>query len=222
MKVSIEKTETMVIGRQQETLSIKLKDRVIKQASEFKYLGSIFTADGKIDREINIRCAKANQILGQLTPLLKHKQIPVITKANLIRTIFWPTLCYQCQTWTLTTANKRKIITTEMKCLRRAAGVTRKDKIRNEEIRRRLGIKPIIQFIKEQQIKWFGHLTRMPWYHLPQRATLKRYNNYKAKGRPRKRWSDDIKNSLRDMNINLESALDRAHRRSLHLPPTLH
>jgi len=98
-----------------------------------------------------------------------------------------------------------------MRCLRRAAGVTRKDRIRNEEIRQRLGIKPVIQVIKEQQMKWFLHLTRMPWYYLPQRATLKRYSWYRARVRPRKRWSDGIKNSLKEMNVNFNDALYRAH-----------
>ena len=105
-----------------------------------------------------------------------------------------------------------------MRCLRRAAGVTIRDKIRNEEIRR-LDVKPVMQFIKEQQIKWFGHLTRMPWYRLPQRATQKKYNEYKARGRPRKRWSDGIKNSLTNMNISLQSALKKAHTNSLRFTP---
>jgi hypothetical protein len=38
-------------------------------------------------------------ILGQLTPLLQHRAIPMTTKKHLIQSIFIPTLCYQCQTW---------------------------------------------------------------------------------------------------------------------------
>ena len=222
MRINTKKTEIMMIGRQNDNLEIKLGNNALRQTDEFKYLGAVFTSDGKLDKEISARCTKANQVLWQITPLLTHKQIPLSSKVNLIKTIFWPTLCYQCQTWALTSSNERKIVTTEMKCLRRAAGVSRKDRIRNQEIRRMLGIKPVLHVIKEQQIKWFAHLTRMPWYYLPQRATLKRYNGYRARGRPHKRWSDGIKNSLTEMNINLRSALDRAHQRTLHLPPTLH
>ena len=147
---------------------------------------------------------------------------PLKTKAHLMKTIFWPILCYQCQTWSITAANEWKIITTEMWCLRRAAGVTIKDKIRNEEIKRKLDVKPVMQFIKEQQIKWFGQLTILPWYRLPQRATRNKYNEYKARGRPRKRWSDCIKNNLKKMNNILQSALEQTHTRSLHPPPPPH
>ena len=105
MKINIIKTETMAISRQPESLTIKLQNVDIKQTIEAKYLGAIFTADGSIDSEISNRCTKANQVLGQLTPLLSHKEIPLTTKANLIRTIFWPTLCYQCQIWLIWAEN---------------------------------------------------------------------------------------------------------------------
>uniref|UniRef100_A0A0B7AJC9 Uncharacterized protein n=1 Tax=Arion vulgaris TaxID=1028688 RepID=A0A0B7AJC9_9EUPU len=53
-----------------------------------------------------------------------------------------------------------------MRCLRRTAEVTMRDNIRNDKIRRRLGMKQIIEFIKEKLIKWFGQLTRKTcWYH---------------------------------------------------------
>lgn len=87
MKISTENTETVVIGRQEEAISIKLNDTEIKQTNRFKYLGSFFSSGGKIDREINILCTKANQVLGHVTPLLGHKKIPLSTKTNLIGNI---------------------------------------------------------------------------------------------------------------------------------------
>ena len=65
----------------------------------------------------------------------------------------------------MTSHDRRKITTTEMKCLRRILGVTRKDRIRNEEIRKRVGTTPILKYIKRQQVKWFGHVSRMPSNH---------------------------------------------------------
>ena len=45
-----------------------------------------------------------------------------------------------------------------MKCLRIAAMVTKLDKIRNEEIRKRVDIISCIEHIERQQVKWFGTL----------------------------------------------------------------
>jgi hypothetical protein len=44
----------------------------------------------------------------------------------------------------MTSHDRRKITTTEMKCLRRILGVTRRDRIRNEDIRKRVGTTPIL------------------------------------------------------------------------------
>jgi hypothetical protein len=63
------------------------------------------------------------------------------------------------------TSHDRRKITTEMKCLRRILGVTRRDRIRNEEIRKRVITMPILTYIKRQQVKWFGHVSRMPANH---------------------------------------------------------
>ena len=42
----------------------------LKQVKEFKYLGSIFTEDGRMNREIENRIQKANNVSYQLAPLL--------------------------------------------------------------------------------------------------------------------------------------------------------
>ncbi|KAI8519496.1 hypothetical protein Bbelb_027530 [Branchiostoma belcheri] len=140
MRISINKTESLKISRTPGNLDI---DRGLKQVKEFKYHGSIFTEDGKLDREIETRVRKANSISYQLAPLLKHPSIPMETKAKLFNSIFLPTLTYQCQTWTLTKPLERKIITCEMRCLRRLVNRTRRDKIRNTTIRQMAGVRPV-------------------------------------------------------------------------------
>jgi hypothetical protein len=113
------------------------KNIELKQTTEFKYLGSVIASNGKIQAEIENRCCKESQILGQLTPILQNKHVILDTKRALYNTIFFPMLCYHCQTWSLTATEKRKTVTTEMKCLRRILNVSRLDKIRNKIIRQR-------------------------------------------------------------------------------------
>lgn len=218
MRINTEKTEVMVVGRTTQNLNIVVEGKDIKQASEFKYLGTTFTEDGRMDREINLRCSKANQVLGQLTPMLQHKKIPISTKRHLIQSIFIPTLCYQCQTWSLATNQKRKLVTMEMRCLRRAAGVTIRDKIRNEVIREKVGTEPVLNFIQRQQLKWFAHLERMPCDAIPFKAFTKRGEGRRARGRPRIRWRDNIRETLQQQNMSMIEAARRARTRTLYLP----
>ena len=104
MKINTSKTEVMTISRTTGQLNIHVNNVKIQQTPEFKYLGSIFTEDGKMDREIETRCQKANAVTYQLSPLLKHPSINMTVKRQLINSIFTPTLCYQCQTCLLYTS----------------------------------------------------------------------------------------------------------------------
>jgi hypothetical protein len=87
-------------------------------------------------------------------------------KKHPIQSIFIPTLCYQCQT--LDARTIRKITTTEMRCVRRITGNSLRDRIRNEDLRKRLGTEAAIDYIKRQQIKWFGHVIRQKELNITQ------------------------------------------------------
>ena len=129
-----------------------------------------------------------------------------------------PTLCYQCQTWTLTAEQKRKITTTEMRCLRRIMNVSILDKIRNETIRETIKVSPALDYIKRQQLKWYGHVARSSINSLAQRAITLRCNRKRGRGRPGKRWIDEITDiSMLTIQQTHQSALAR----NLHFPSML-
>ena len=65
-----EKTEVISTGRECKELKTEIKGKQLKQMKEFKYLGSRFTEDGKIDREIERSVHEVNRVLYQLAPLL--------------------------------------------------------------------------------------------------------------------------------------------------------
>ena len=49
-------------------------------------------------------------------------------------------LMYNSETWTLKQTQENRLPVFEMSCLRRIAGVTRRDKIRNKEVCDRVGL----------------------------------------------------------------------------------
>ncbi|GFS19314.1 reverse transcriptase-like protein [Elysia marginata] len=220
MRINIKKTEAIIISRNETTTAFNIEGNALLNATEFKYLGSFFTKNGRLDREIEVRCQKANSISYQLAPLLKHESIPIATKAKLINSIFLTTLTYQCQTWPLTQGLKNKLVTCEMRCLRKVVNKTRRDKIRNEVIRAQVGATPVLQHVENQQIKWFGHLMRMPTDQPAHRAYNSRYSGKRPKGRPRRRWSDSVADTLEGYNKSLCEASHLAVERRLHLPAT--
>ena len=129
-------------------------------------------------------------------------------------------MTYQCQTWVLNKNLERKITTCEMKCLRKTLNVTRRDRIRNEKIRERTGTKPVLNFVEQQRIKWFGHVLRMSTSQPAARSFYHRESGYKSRGRPRKDWLTGIKETLADYKITTAEANHLAYDRMLRLPST--
>ena len=77
-------------------------------------------------------------------------------------------LLYGAETWTLKETDENKLNTFKMNCLRKILGVTRLDRIRNVDIRERLGVKETVNDrIDVKRMRYFGHISRMQHARLP-------------------------------------------------------
>ena len=80
----------------------------------------------------------------------------------------------------------------EMRFLRKIAGVTLLNKERSSEIRKSLNIEPLLLRIERSQLRWFGRVSRMPQKRLPKQALLAKANGRRPFERLRTRWTDYI------------------------------
>ena len=70
-------------------------------------------------------------------------------------------------------AERRKVNVLEMKSLRSLVGVSRMDRVKNEEVRRRAGIKMELASRADQRVlRWFGHVERMDDYRMARRVLM--------------------------------------------------
>ena len=62
---------------------------------------------------------------------------------------------------------RRKVNVLEMNCLRSLVGVSRMDRVRYKEVRRRAGIeKQFLSTLDQRVFSWFGHVERMDEYRM--------------------------------------------------------
>ena len=80
----------------------------------------------------------------------------------------------------------------KMRFLQKIERVTLFNKMRSSEIRKSLNIEPLLLRIKRSQLRWFGHVSRMPQERLSKQALLAKANGRRPVGRPRTRWTDYI------------------------------
>jgi len=59
MKISTSKTEVLHLSINPDQCSLQVSGVSLKQVEKFKYLGIVFTSDGRQDEELNTRMGKA-------------------------------------------------------------------------------------------------------------------------------------------------------------------
>src|ERR1700743_2767006 len=85
----------MHAGKNRKEVVSELKDQVLEQVSEFKYLGTMFCEDGKLVKEIDHRRKKGNAVASQLrSHVFNKKELSADTKLSIHRLIFRPTILY--------------------------------------------------------------------------------------------------------------------------------
>ena len=94
--------------------------------------------------------------------------------------------------------------------LRWMCGHTRLDRIRNENIREKVGVVGIDEKLRECRLRWFGHVKRRPID-----APVRKVENIelgmgkRGRGRPRLTWDRVIEHDLRYLRISEELTQNR-------------
>ncbi|KAI3364874.1 hypothetical protein L3Q82_000929 [Scortum barcoo] len=80
-----------------------------------------------------------------------------------------------------------------MSFLRRVAGRSLRDRVRSSVTREELGVEPLLLRIERSQLRWLGHLFRMPPGRLPREVFQACPTGRRPPdGRPRTRWRDYV------------------------------
>ena len=70
-------------------------------------------------------------------------------------------------------AERRKVNVLKMKCLRSLVGVSRTDRVRNEEVRKRAGIeRELASRADQREFIWFGHVERVNEYRMARKVFI--------------------------------------------------
>ena len=104
-------------------------------------------------------------------------------------------------------AERRQVNALEMKCLRSLVGVSRMDRVRNEEVHRRAGIERELASRADQRIlRWFEHVERMDDYRMARRVLMAEVSGGRVRGRLRLGWMDGVKVALGNRGMMVEAA----------------
>ncbi|KAH1222093.1 ATP-dependent DNA helicase Q-like 4A [Glycine max] len=143
--------------------------------------------------------------------VLCDAKVPIKLKGKFYRTAVRPAILYGTECWAVKSQHENKVGVAEMRMLRWMCGKTRQDKIRNEAIRERVGVAPIVEKMVENRLRWFGHVERRPVDSVVRRVDqMERRQTIRGRGRPKKTIREVIK---KDLEINgLDRSMECGHK----------
>ena len=149
--------------------------------------------------------------------LLSSSLLPKNLKITIYRNIILPVVFYECETWSLTLKEERRPRLFENRALRRIFGPKRAEvtgEWSNYVIKSLMISTPqtnIIRVMKSRRMKWARHVERM--------GGSRETEGKRLLGRPRRRWEDNIKMYLQEVECEFMDWIDmdqvRDRRRAL-------
>ncbi|XP_027217074.2 uncharacterized protein [Penaeus vannamei] len=120
LQVNMSTTEGMVSSRTgREEMNLRSGDgRRNQQITEFKYLGSVFTAKGGTEKAVRQRVKEVWKKWKDVTGVVLDKKSPLKLKTKVYKTVLRPVLIYGEETWALRRKEANLLERTEMRMIR--------------------------------------------------------------------------------------------------------
>ncbi|TWW69275.1 hypothetical protein D4764_18G0000810 [Takifugu flavidus] len=146
-----------------------------------------------MEQEIDRWIGAASAVMWTLhRSVVVKRELSRKAKLSIYQSIFVPTLTYGHELWVMTERTRSRVQAAEMSFLRRVAGLSLRDRVRSSAIREELGVEPLLLRIERSQMRWLGHLVRMPPGRHPGEVFRACPSGRRPPGRPRTRWRDYV------------------------------
>ena len=165
--------------------------------------------------DVRHRVNKGCKVLGALKGVMKNRGLGMNVKKVLHEKVVVPTVMYGSESWSMKVTERQKLNVFEIKCLSSMTGVSRLDRVRNEIVRARTGVRrELAARVDMNVLRWFGHVERMDNERLLKKVMNANVDGRSARGRLRFGWMDGVKRALNDRRMHVREASERARDRN--------
>ena len=133
MKINVNKTKAMVIGRKPKKIVMRIKCESVEQVGSFKYLRCNISSNMNCCQEVKQRIAIAKEAFNRKRSIFcgpLEKEI----RQSLVKCFVWSVALYGAETWTLRRNERKRLEAFEMWIWRRMERVKCTDKIKKMQL----------------------------------------------------------------------------------------
>ena len=160
----------------------------LKVVDKFTYPGSTLSRAVYIDEEVTARIAKASVVFGRhRANVWERNGIKLATKLEAYNAVVLPTLLYACETCAVYQRHAQILNHFHLSCLRRLLNIKWQDNIPDTEVLKKAGMQSMHTVLKLAQLRWTGHVIRMPDERLPKKVSYGRTTG----GKSLSRWPEE-------------------------------
>ena len=131
LKLNIQKTKVMAPS---PTTSWQMEREKVEEVTDFISLSSKITMDNDCSHEIKRRLLLGRKAMTKLDSILKSRDITLLTKVSIVKTMVFPVVMYRCESWTIKKAECQRIDAFELWCWRRLLRVSWTARTSNQSI----------------------------------------------------------------------------------------
>ena len=124
----------------QVEVDLEIDCQRMEEVKSFKYLGSVVQDDGDLDGEMTNRIKAGWGNWKKYQGFLCDPRVPLTLKGRIQKQVVRPAMLYSAETWATRKKDERRLDVVEMRMLRWQCGLTLKDRVRSEHIRRNISI----------------------------------------------------------------------------------
>ena len=192
LKMNMDKTKVMLNAHVTPT-PIKIGDSTLEVVDDYVYLGqTVQLGRSNFEKEVNRRIRLGWAAFGKLRGIFSSN-LPQCLKTKVYDQCVLPVITYGTETWSLTMGLIRKLKVTQRAMERAMLGVSLRDRIRNEDIRKRTKVTDVARRIAKLKWQWAGHIARRTDGRWGRKVLEWRpRTGRRCVGRPPTRWTDDL------------------------------
>jgi hypothetical protein len=165
---------------------------------KFRYLRSMLQNDREIDEDISHKIRAGWVKLRQTFDILCDK-VSNKLKDKFYKMSIRSAMMYGAECWATKGQHIQKMSVAEMQMLCWICGHTKRDRIRNDDIRDKLWVAPIQEKLVQYSLQWFDHIQRRS-LETSVRSGIQSYpqNTRRERDRPRLTWNEAINFFLKE------------------------
>ena len=156
LKLNFQKTK---IKASSPNISWQIDLEKVEAVTDFIFLGSKITVDGDCNHEIKRHLLLGRKAMTNLDGILKIKDITLLTKVHIVKTMVFPGIMDGCESWTIRKAERQRISAFKLWFWRRLLRVPWTARRSNQPILKKINPEySLDELMLKLKLQSFGHM----------------------------------------------------------------